>query len=124
MRVVNRWHVLTLGCVVSALGLWWLKSSPSLRAHQVTVHNASTAPLTHVIFLDPAQRQHALRDVPAQAELTEGFEFGGEGSVRYELEWHGEKKTGLLVGYITGGLGSHATMNAEADGGLSVIETN
>jgi len=68
------------------------------------------------------EREHSYPFPPIAPgqEVTEHYHFKYEGSVDYKLSLNGTVKTGIMFGYVTGGMGENATMVINSDGAVEI----
>lgn len=74
--------------------------------HEVTVTNNASVPVTQIYFTDPMGNDYQMDNVPAGTSLSQLFPFAGEGSVHYRMTVENKEASGVLLGYITGGIGT------------------
>jgi len=88
----------------------------------VLVNNKSDFHIEEIVLHDPVGVSYQFGSVAAWSRRKVTFHFGGEGAVTYSLNVAGKIHSGILLGYITSGLGSAATMTINKDGTVDVQE--
>ena len=91
--------------------------------YDVLIINELGTPLNQIILTDPAGEHYAINDVAAHSQTHHEFHFGGEGSVSYEIKSAPIEQSGVLVGYITSGLGGQVTMRIDYEGKVTASES-
>ena len=80
-----------------------------------TVINNSSFEVTDMVLREISGQSYPFPSIAPGQEVTKDFHFKYEGSVDYELSLNGSVKTGIMFGYVTGGVGEVATMVITSD---------
>ncbi|MCP4254413.1 MAG: hypothetical protein GY775_13600 [Candidatus Scalindua sp.] len=84
-----------------------------------TVINNSSFEVIDMVLIEREQSYPFPPIAPGQ-EVIEHFHFKYEGSVDYKLSLNGSVKTGVMFGYVTGGMGDNATMVINSEGAVEI----
>ncbi len=109
--------ILLLNFPVEALALYSAVYITS--TNTATVINNSSYEVTDMV-LSERDQSYSLPPIMPGQEITEHFHFKYEGAVEYRLSINGSVKTGIMFGYVTGGMGESATMVITSDGAVEI----
>lgn len=98
-----------------AAGLALFSAEYIINTSTATVINNSTFKITDMV-LSEREKFYRFPPIAPGQEVIEHFHFKYEGSVDYKLSLNGSVKTGVMFGYVTGGMGESATMVINSDG--------
>jgi len=102
-----------------AAGLALYSAENIISTSTVTVINKSAFEVTDMVLRERDISYRFPRIMSGQ-EVTEYFHFKYEGSVDYKLSLNGSVKEGIMLGYVTGGMGESATMVITSDGAIEI----
>ncbi|MFO0388710.1 MAG: hypothetical protein ACK502_03195 [Alphaproteobacteria bacterium] len=91
-----------------------------LSRYVVNIVNHSPHNVEKLEFIDPAGNVDAIEKIPAGASIQTSHHFIGESSIEYNMVLDSAASSGMLIGYVSGGMGGSASMVIEADGKVSV----
>ncbi len=109
--------ILLFNFPVAALALY--SAEYIISTNTAAVINNSSYEVTDMVLSEREQSYPFPPITPGQ-EVIEHFHFKYEGAVDYKLSINGAVKTGVMFGYVTGGIGESATMVITSDGTVEI----
>jgi hypothetical protein len=107
--------ILLFNFPVAALALY--SAEYIISTSTAIVINNSPFEITDLVISEREQ-SYPFPPIAAGQEVIEYFHFKYEGSVNYKLSLNGSVKTGVMFGYVTGGMGESATMVISSNGAV------
>jgi hypothetical protein len=92
-----------------------------MSTYTVIVENGSNNTVDRVTLIDPARSRHEFGSIAARERREASFHFAGEGSVAYEISINGVVQSGILFGYISGGIAGRGRLKI-GEGGVASDE--
>lgn len=109
--------ILLLNFPAAALAIYSAEYISS--TNTATVINNSSFEVADMVLRE-RDRSYPFPPIAPGQEVTEEIHFKYEGSVDYKLSLNGSVKTGIMFGYVTGGMGESATMVITTDGAVEI----